>query len=58
MARLPYFGRATPILCYSNWIIVAPVTLCAAYLHLLFFLNAGGMKPNLNGICAANKLPA
>ncbi len=43
MTRLPQFGRATPILRYSNWIVAALVTLCAAYLHVLFFLNAGGL---------------
>jgi len=43
MARLPYSSRATPILRYSNWVIAVLVTLCAAYLHVLFFLNAGGL---------------
>ncbi|MGC2353735.1 MAG: hypothetical protein WA496_10080 [Candidatus Udaeobacter sp.] len=43
MARLRHFGPATPVLRYSNWIIAALVTLCATYLHVLFFLNAGGL---------------
>jgi hypothetical protein len=41
--RLPYFGQATSVLRYSNWIAAALVTLCATYLHALFFLNAGGL---------------
>src|SRR5438477_616028 len=43
MARLPHFGQATPVLRYFNWAIAALVTLCAVYLHALFFLNAGGL---------------
>ena len=43
MARLPHFGPATLVLRYSNWIIAALVTLFATYLHVLFFLNAGGL---------------
>jgi hypothetical protein len=43
MARLRYFGQATPVLRYFNWAIAALVTLCAVYLHALFFLNAGGL---------------
>ncbi len=43
MARLRHFGQATPVLRYFNWAIAALVTLCAAYLHVLFFLNAGGL---------------
>jgi len=43
MARLPHFGQATPVLRYSNWIAAALVTLFATYLHVLFFLNAGGL---------------
>jgi hypothetical protein len=43
MARLLHFGQATPVLRYSNWIIAALVTLSAAYLHVLFLLNAGGL---------------
>src|SRR5882724_1020291 len=43
MARLRYFGQATPVLRYSDWLIAALVTLCAVYLHVLFFLNAGGL---------------
>jgi len=41
MARLRHFGQA--VLRYSNWIAAAVVTLCAVYLHALFFLNAGGL---------------
>src|SRR6266542_6877925 len=43
MARLRHFGQAMPVLRYSNWIAAALVTLCAVYLHALFFLNAGGL---------------
>jgi hypothetical protein len=43
MARLPHFGPAMPVLRYSNWVAAALVTLFAAYLHVLFFLNAGGL---------------
>src|SRR6266581_2631895 len=43
MARLRHFGQATPVLRYFNWAIAALVTLCATYLHVLFFLNAGGL---------------
>src|SRR6266487_7133288 len=42
MARLRHFGQATPVLPYLDWIAAALVTLCAVYLHALFFLNAGG----------------
>src|SRR4029077_17373351 len=43
MARLRHFGPATLVLRYSDWIAAALVTLCAVYLHALFFLNAGGL---------------
>jgi hypothetical protein len=43
MARLRHFGQATRVLRYSDWITAALVTLCAFYLHALFFLNAGGL---------------
>jgi hypothetical protein len=43
MTRLRHFGEATPVLRHSNWIAAALVTLAATYLHVLFFLNAGGM---------------
>ncbi len=43
MTRLRYFGEAAPVLRYFNWAIAALVTLCAVYLHALFFLNAGGL---------------
>ena len=43
MARLRYFGQATPVLRYSNWIAAALTTLFAVYLHVLFLLNAGGL---------------
>ena len=43
MMRLRHLGEATPALRYLNWIIAALVTLCAVYLHVLFFLNAGGL---------------
>src|SRR5262245_66634615 len=41
MTRLRHFGEA--VLRYSNWIASALVTLFATYLHLLFFLSAGGL---------------
>jgi hypothetical protein len=43
MARVPQFGRARLLLRYSDWAVAALVTVCAAYLHVLFFLNAGGL---------------
>src|SRR5213594_5075365 len=43
MTHLRHFGQATPVLRYSNWITAALVTLFAAYLHVLFLLNAGGL---------------
>src|SRR5947208_16400871 len=43
MARLRNFGQATLALRYSDWIAAALVTLVATYLHVLFFLNAGGL---------------
>src|ERR1700730_17292232 len=43
MARLRHFGKAMPVVRHLNWIAAALVTLCAAYLHVLFFLNAGGL---------------
>ena len=43
MTRLRHLGQATPVLRYSNWITAAVVTLFATYLHVLFFLNAGGL---------------
>src|SRR4029077_16505002 len=43
MTRLRDFGQATPVLRYSNLVAAALVTLFATYLHVLFFLNAGGL---------------
>jgi hypothetical protein len=43
MTRLRHLREAMPVLRYSNWIAAALVTLCAVYLHVLFFLNAGGL---------------
>ncbi len=43
MARLRHFGKAMPVVRHLNWIAAALVTLCAVYLHVLFFLNAGGL---------------
>src|SRR6478752_6913247 len=43
MTHLRYFGKATAVLRYSNWITAALVTLCAVFLHALFLLNAGGL---------------
>jgi hypothetical protein len=41
MTRPRHFAEAA--LRYSNWIAAALVTLAATYLHVLFFLNAGGL---------------
>jgi hypothetical protein len=38
-----HWGQATLLLRYFNWVAAALVTLCAVYLHALFFLNAGGL---------------
>src|SRR5262245_41260193 len=43
MTRLRQLGEATPFLRYLDWVAAIVVTLCAAYLHALFFLNAGGL---------------
>src|SRR6266481_3712561 len=43
MERLRHFGKAMPVVRHLNWIAAALVTLCAVYLHALFFLNAGGL---------------
>src|SRR5438094_7556816 len=43
MERLRHFGKAMPVVRHLNWIAAALVTLCALYLHVLFFLNAGGL---------------
>src|SRR5438094_2173208 len=43
MARLRYFGQATPVRRYSNLFAAALTTLFAVYLHVLFLLNAGGL---------------
>jgi hypothetical protein len=43
MARFRHLGRTTSVLRYSDWLIAALVTLCAVYLHVLFFLSAGGL---------------
>src|SRR5262245_24421843 len=43
MTRLRHFLQTAPVLRYLNWIAAALVTLCAVYLHALFFLNAGGL---------------
>ena len=43
MERLRHLGQATPVLRHLNWIAAVLVTLCAVYLHVLFFLNAGGL---------------
>jgi hypothetical protein len=46
MTRLRRFGQATLVLRCFNSITAAVVTLFAAYLHVLFFLNAGGLWRN------------
>src|SRR5215468_3024277 len=43
MERLRHLRRATVALRHSDWIAAALVTVCALYLHALFFLNAGGL---------------
>ncbi len=43
MERLRHFGQAMSVVRHLNWIAAALVTLCAVYLHVLFFLNAGGL---------------
>jgi hypothetical protein len=43
MERLRHFGKAMPVVRHLNWIAAALVTLCAVYLHALFFMNAGGL---------------
>src|SRR5438445_1252727 len=58
MARLPHFGQATPVLRYSNWIIAALVILSATFLHVLFFLNAGGLWRDEAGFVHLSLLPS
>jgi hypothetical protein len=58
MARLPHFGQATPVLRHFIWAIAALVTLCAAYLHVLFFLNAGGLWRDEAGLVHLALLPS
>src|SRR6476620_1126593 len=58
MARLPHLGQATPILRYSNWVAAALVTLFAAYLHVLFFLSAGGLWRDEAGLVHLSLLPS
>ena len=55
MTRLRPFGEA--ILRYSNW-IAALVTLFAAYLHVLFFLSAGGLWRDEAGLVHLSLLPS
>src|SRR2546428_5303416 len=58
MARLRHFGPATPVLRYFNWAIAALVTLCAVYLHGLFFLNGGGLWRDEAELVHLSRLPA
>ena len=58
MARLPHFGQAAPVLRYSNWIIAGLVTLSATFLHVLFFLNAGGLWRDEAGFVHLSLLPS
>src|SRR5947208_9321595 len=58
MARLRHFGQATPVLRYFNWAIAALVTLCAVYLHALFFLNAGGLRRDEAELVHLSLLPS
>ena len=58
MTCLPQFGQATPLLRYSNWITAALVTLFAAYLHVLFFLNAGALWRDEAGFVHLSLLPS
>src|SRR5215467_13063520 len=56
MTRLRQFGEA--ILRYLNWIIAALVTLFATYLHVLFFLSAGGLWRDEAGLVHLSLLPS
>jgi hypothetical protein len=58
MARLPHLGQATSVLRYSGWIIAALVTLSATYLHVLFFLSAGGLWRDEAGLVHLALLPS
>ena len=58
MTRLRYFREATPLLRYSNWIAAALVTLFATFLHVLFFLNAGGLWRDEAGFVHLSLLPS
>ena len=58
MTRLPHGGQATPVLRYSNWTIAIVVTLCAAYLHTLVLLNAGGLWRDEAGLVHLSLLPS
>jgi len=56
--RLRQFGEAIQVLRYSNWITAALVTLFAAYLHVLFFLSAGGLWRDEAGLVHLSQLPS
>jgi hypothetical protein len=58
MTRLRQFCEATPVLRYLNWIIAALVTLFATYLHVLFFLSAGGLWRDEAGLVHLSLLPS
>ena len=58
MTRLRYFGPATPVLRYSNWIIAALVSLFAVYLHVLFLLSGGGLWRDEAGFVHLSLLPS
>src|SRR6476469_7703968 len=58
MARLRHLGQATPVLRYSNWITAALLTVCAFYLHALFFLNAGGLWRDETAFVHLSLLPS
>src|SRR6476660_6850399 len=58
MARLRYFDKAKPALRHSDWIIATLVTLFATYLHLLFFLNSGGLWRDVVDLVHLSLLPS
>src|SRR5260370_42001593 len=47
-----------PVVRNSNWIVAALVTLCAVYLHVLFFLSVGGLWRDEAGLVHLSLLPS
>jgi hypothetical protein len=58
MERLRHLGQAIPALRYLNWVVAALVTLFAAYLHVLFFLGAGGLWRDEAGLVHLSLMPS